>query len=175
MELFDAFDEKGNALGYDLIRGDVIPIGVYHKIVQIYTIDEHNRILITQRHPMKHFGYYWEITAGSVIKGEDELSAAIRELEEETGIKIYKENLLLIQRYLGQNSIWYTYMHKVNMQHQIIKLGKDETIDYKFISLDEFKHMLETKQFPGPTLEYFKIYKDQFYALVNVYTSLLMK
>lgn len=24
MELFDAFDEKGNALGYDLIRGDVM-------------------------------------------------------------------------------------------------------------------------------------------------------
>lgn len=124
---------------------------------------------------MKHFGYYWEITAGSVIKGEDELSAAVRELEEETGIKIYKEKMQLIQRYLGQNSIRYTYIHKVNMENQIIKLSKDETIDYRFITIDEFKRMLETKQFPRPTLDYFKIYNGHFYAMYNVYTSLLMK
>lgn len=175
MELFDAFDENGNALGYDLIRGDVIPTGVYHKIVQIYTIDEHNRILITQRHPMKHFGYYWEITAGSVIKGEDELSAAVRELEEETGIRVNNENMQMIQTYMGHNSIWYTYIHKVNMENQIICLREDETIDYKFITLNEFNHMLDTKQFPRPTLDYFKIYADRFYMLYNGYTSLLMK
>jgi 8-oxo-dGTP pyrophosphatase MutT (NUDIX family) len=60
-------------------------------------MDEKNRLLITQRHPMKHFGYYWEITAGSVIKGEDELSAAVRELVEETGIKVNKEDLMLMK------------------------------------------------------------------------------
>jgi len=172
MEIFDAFDENGKALGYDLVRGENIPIGVYHKIVQIYTIDEKNRILITQRHPLKHFGYYWEITAGSVIKGEDELSAAVRELEEETGIKVLKKSLCLIQSYLGQTSIWYSYIHKVDMKNQSIRLAENETIDYRFISIDEFNHMIQTKQFPRPTLEYFKLYKDNFY---QKYTSLLMK
>lgn len=172
MEIFDAFDENGVALGYDLVRGESIPLGVYHKIVQIYTIDENNRILITQRHPMKHFGYYWEITAGSVIKGEDELSAAVRELEEETGIKVKKEDLSLIKSYFGQNSIWYSYIHKVDMQTQKIQLAENETIDYRFISLDEFNRMIQTKQFPRPTLDYFKLYKDEFY---QNFTSLLMK
>lgn len=172
MEIFDAFDENGKALGYDLVRGESIPIGVYHKIVQIYTVDEKNRILITQRHPLKHFGYYWEITAGSVIKGEDELSAAIRELEEETGIKVLKENLSLIKSYLGQSSIWFSYIHKVDMTNQSVRLAENETIDYRFISMDEFNHMIQTKQFPRPTLEYFKLYKDNFY---QKYTSLLMK
>ena len=172
MELFDAFDENGNALGFEIVRGDTIPKGIYHKIVQIYTIDENNRILITQRHPLKHFGYYWEITAGSVIKGEDELSAAARELEEETGIKMNKENLHLMKSYLGQNSIWFSYIHKVDMRKQVIKLAEDETIDYRFISLDEFNHMIQTKQFPRPTLEYFKLYQD---AFNQKYTSLLMK
>lgn len=175
MELFDAFDINGNGLGYDLIRGDVIPHGVYHKVVQIFTIDEHNRILITQRHPMKHFGYYWEITAGSVIKGEDELSAAVRELCEETGINVKKDTMRFIKRYLGKHTIWYTYMHKVNMETQTIMLEKDETIDYKFIGYDEFNHMIETKQFPYPTLDYFKLYKDQFYAMYTIFTALLMK
>lgn len=172
MEIFDAFDENGKALGYDLVRGESIPIGVYHKIVQIYTIDEQNRILITQRHPLKHFGYYWEITAGSVIKGEDELSAATRELEEETGIKVLKENLSLIKSYLGQSSIWFSYIHKVDMTNQSVRLAENETIDYRFITMDEFNHMIQTKQFPRPTLEYFKLYKDNFY---QKYTSLLMK
>jgi len=162
MEIFDAYDEHGNDLGFELVRGESIPMGVYHKIVQIYTIDEMNRILITKRHPLKHFGYYWEITAGSVIKGEDELSAAVRELFEETGILVEAHNLQLIQRYLGQNSIWYTYIHKVNMHEQKIQLAENETIDYRFITIDEFNHMVQTKQFPRPSLEYFKLYKDNF-------------
>lgn len=172
MEIFDAFDKNGIALGYELVRGENIPIGVYHKIVQIYTMDEKNRLLITQRHPMKHFGYYWEITAGSVIKGEDELSAAVRELKEETGIMVEKDKLTLIKTFLGHNSIWYSYIHKVNMELQTICLAENETIDYRFISLDEFNHMIQTKQFPKPTLDYFKLYKDDFY---QNYISLLMK
>lgn len=172
MEIFDAYDKNGIALGYELIRGENIPIGVYHKIVQIYTMDEKNRLLITQRHPMKHFGYYWEITAGSVIKGEDELSAAVRELDEETGIKVNKNDLIFIKSYLGQNSIWFSYIHKVNMNNQSIQLAENETIDYRFISVDEFNHMIQTKQFPRPTLDYFKLYKDEFY---QKFSSLLMK
>ena len=167
MELFDAFDENGNVLGFEIVRGDTIPKGVYHKIVQIYTIDENNRILITQRHPLKHFGYYWEITAGSVIKGEDELSAAVRELEEETGIKTNKENLHLMKSYLGQNSIWFSYIHKVDMRNQTIKLAEDETIDYRFITIDEFNHMIQTKQFPKPTLTYYNLYREAFNEFFN--------
>ncbi len=172
MELFDAYDEHGYALGYELVRGDVIPIGVYHKIVQIYTLDQSNRVLITQRHPSKHFGYYWEITAGSVIKGEDELYAAIRELYEETGICIASNNLQLIKSYLGQNSIWFSYIHKVNMEEQKIKLAQEETIDYRFIPIEEFYHMIDTKQFPKPFLDHFMVYQKRF---DEMYTSLLVK
>jgi len=172
MEIFDAYDKNGNALGYELIRGEMIPIGVYHKIVQIYTIDEQDRILITQRHPMKHFGYYWEITAGSVLKGEDELNAAVRELDEETGIKVSRDSLTLVKTYLGQNSIWFTYIHRINMKNHVIQLAKDETIDYRFISIEEFNHMIQTKQFPKPSLDYFKLYKANLY---DCYTSLIMK
>ena len=171
MEIFDAYDEHGNGLGFELVRGDSIPTGVYHKIVQIYTLDEMNRILITKRHPLKHFGYYWEITAGSVIKGEDELNAAVRELFEETGIHVEAHNLELIQRYLGQNSIWYTYIHKVNMDEQKIQLAENETIDYRFITIDEFNHMVQTKQFPRPSLEYFKLYKDNFNNMYLKYST----
>jgi 8-oxo-dGTP pyrophosphatase MutT (NUDIX family) len=171
MEIFDAFDEHGNVLDFDLVRGEFIPLGVYHKIVQIYTLDENNRILITKRHPLKHFGYYWEITAGSVIKGENELEAAVRELYEETGISVEPNQLQLVQRYLGQNSIWFTYIHKVNMQTQTIRLAENETIDYRFISYDEFNHMIQTKQFPRPSLEYYKIYNEQFLKCFNQFLS----
>ena len=58
------------------------------------------------------------------------------------------------------------------MKNQSIQLAENETIDYRFISLDEFNHMIQTKQFPRPTLEYFKLYQDAFY---QEYISLLMK
>ncbi len=55
MELFDALDFEGNALGYDLIRGQKIPKGVYHRIVCIYSINPEGKILLTLRHPEKTF------------------------------------------------------------------------------------------------------------------------
>ena len=32
MELFDAFDENGNALGFEIVRGDTIPKGFIIKL-----------------------------------------------------------------------------------------------------------------------------------------------
>lgn len=100
MEVFDVFDEKGNLLGFDLIREQPIPENVYHKVVGIFSFNSNFELLTTQRHPTKKWGLSWEITAGSVLKGEDELYAAQRELFEETGIKVNLEDLILVESHL---------------------------------------------------------------------------
>lgn len=50
-EIWDAYDKDGNKLGFDQFRDEPIPEGVYHIVVEIYTITENKEVLITQRHP----------------------------------------------------------------------------------------------------------------------------
>lgn len=57
MEIFDAFDEKGNLLGFDLIREQPIPENVYHKVVGIFSFNSKLELLTTQRHPQKKWGF----------------------------------------------------------------------------------------------------------------------
>ena len=78
MELFDAVDHEENKLGFDLIRGESIPDGVYHRIVEIFTINERLEILLTKRDYEKMWGGLWEITGGAVVKGETPEEGALR-------------------------------------------------------------------------------------------------
>ncbi len=86
-EIWDAYDMRGNKLGFDLYRDEPVPENIYHIVVEIYVITKNNRILITQRHPDKSYPLKWENTGGSILKGETPIQGAIRELYEETEIK----------------------------------------------------------------------------------------
>lgn len=150
MELFDAIDQFGNKLGFDLVRGENIPAGVYHKVVQIFTFNQNNQLLVTLRHPDKIFGLLWEVTAGSVIKGEDELQGAVRELEEETGIIIDPSDLKILYTMIEEDSIWFTYMVKKTIDDSQIRYQDGETIDHRWIDASSFLKYLYEGQFPEP-------------------------
>lgn len=69
-EMYDACDQAGNPLGYALVRGDPIPEGVWHLVVEVFSVTAGGRVLVTRRHPDKSWGGYWEYTGGSVLAGE---------------------------------------------------------------------------------------------------------
>lgn len=150
MELFDAVDVYGNKLGFDLIRGETNAEGVYHKVVQIFTFNQHNQLLVTLRHPDKVFGLHWEVTAGSVIKGEDEIQGAIRELEEETGILIDAHQLKPLYTMIENDAIWYTYFVKTSVHASEIRYQEGETIDHQWIDASTFMRYLNEGAFPEP-------------------------
>ena len=79
-ELWDAYDREGRPLGFDLVRGELMPEGVWHMVVEIYAATPDGRLLVTRRHPDKSWGLYWEVTGGSVVKGETPAQGAVREL-----------------------------------------------------------------------------------------------
>ena len=89
MELWDAYDVRGNSLEHTLIRGEEVPAGEYHLLADILVRHTDGSFLLTQRDPQKPaFPGCWELSAGgSVLAGETALSGAMRELREETGIQ----------------------------------------------------------------------------------------
>ncbi len=57
MELWDLYDKNRNLTGKKHIRGEALEKGLYHLVVEIWTIDKMGNILLTQRHPSKnHYG-----------------------------------------------------------------------------------------------------------------------
>lgn len=137
-ELFDAYDIDENKLNIDMVRGESHPEGQYHIVIEIITMNEQGQILLTKRHPRKVFGNYWEITGGSVLKGEDVLSGAVRELEEETGLKADKNNFIPIFREVFYDGIFKGFFHQIDTTNQHFKIQDEEIIDYQWILKCDF-------------------------------------
>ena len=87
MELWDAYDKDFQKLaGKTLVRGELIPQGLYHLVCDIIVRHADGAYLLMQRDPRKPWGGMWEATAGgSALAGETPLECAARELREETG------------------------------------------------------------------------------------------
>ena len=102
-EIWDAYDKNFNKINnVTLVRGEPIPDGIFHLVCEIIVKHIDGSYLLMQRDLRKHLGGKWELTAGgSALKDETPLECAIRELHEETGIKI--DNLLEIQRIVHKN------------------------------------------------------------------------
>jgi 8-oxo-dGTP pyrophosphatase MutT (NUDIX family) len=150
MERFDLVDKDGQLTGETIERGDVIPDNRYHHVVQIFTFNANKELLITKRHPEKPYGNLWEITAGSVIAGESVVDGAVRELAEETGIRVHADQLIPIIRTIHQEAIWFSFLVVLEAVDVPITYQDQETIDHRWITIQEFKRLFVDDAFPGP-------------------------
>ena len=89
MEIWDLYTELREVTGKEHIRGEVIPEGYYHLVVHVWIKNKKGEYLISQRSEDRPaFPLMWECVGGSALKGEDSLSAALRETEEEVGVEL---------------------------------------------------------------------------------------
>lgn len=145
MEIWDAYDKNYQKIDdVSLIRGEKIPLGMYHLVSEILVKHTDNTYLIMQRDSKKNFGNMWEATAGgSALKGETAIQCAKRELFEETGILGFEFNELGIV--YDTNTIYVQYLCVVSCEKDSIKLQVGETIDYKWITKEELLSMNKTE------------------------------
>lgn len=88
MEIWDAYTAHRKKVGLLLRRGDPIPDGLYHLVVNVFVRHVDGDWLFMKRSSQKElYPDYYECGAGgSVLAGERSRSAALRELAEETGL-----------------------------------------------------------------------------------------
>lgn len=134
-ELVDINKEKTGVI-HERGKEASIPEGMYHLVVEVWAKNSKNEILLTQRHPDKKEGLLWECTGGSAVAGESSSDGAIRELFEETGIRVSEKELIYLGDTKKSNYIVDTYLYLTKEEYPVLQLQKEEVVDAMWIELD---------------------------------------
>ena len=152
MEYWDLYNNKREKLNKIHSRMEKLNEGEYHIVVNIWIKNDQNEIILTQRHQEKDFPLKWECTGGSVIAGEDSITGALREVEEEIGLKLKKENGELICSVKRENDFKDIYLFKETINIEEAKLQDKEVIDIKWVTKEELTKMVENKEIAEPII-----------------------
>ena len=145
--------------------------------VGIVVLNKKNKVFVARR--IDNPKNFWQMPQGGVDKGEDFLSAAFRELEEETSIKnveliteiegttIYElpKNLLGViwkGKYKGQRQKWFLMRYLGNDNEINIKTKKPEFLDWKWIDVDKITDVVVDFKF-----NVYKELKDKIKKIIN--------
>lgn len=164
MELWDLLDENGRPLGRTHVRGEAMPQGCYHRTVDIYTVNSRGKLLVTLRAPDKEtYPDRWEVTGGSVVAGEDSLTAAWRELREETGITAEKGELTFLMSHRGRTSLSDVYLVRKDVELSDLTMQEGETVAAQWVTFAEWEAMIERGEIPEPGGRLYYIVKERLF------------
>ena len=168
MELWDLYDAERTPLFRTRVRGTPCVQGEYHLVVSIWTVDSRGNILLTLRDPAKEsFPNTWENTGGSALAGETSRQAAVRELEEETGIIAAEDELFLLGTERTKDSFVDHYLLRRDIPIHEIRLQHGETADVKWVFLSELDRMIADFSLAKPIGEQFNRIRERFLAVLN--------
>lgn len=142
-EYWDIYDANRELTGKTIKRGEPFSENEFYVCCEVWMMNSKNQILVTQRHPDKKAGGQWEFTGGGVLAGETTLLAAIREVEEELGVRLDEADLQLFDVYKHKNYFMDIYVVRKDLQENEITLDKDEVVDYKWLTKNELEQLIE--------------------------------
>ncbi len=140
-EIWDLYTKNRQKTEYTVQRGNIIPEGYYHAVVDVFVVSNSNKVLLVRRALDKDvYPGLWETGAGgSVLSGETMTHAALRELREETGINAKKAHVFATDS--SKISIYTEFLVRVKDDQEITL--SDESIEYKWVSFDRFLNILK--------------------------------
>lgn len=144
-ELMDIYDENKNLTGRTIYRKDINILKEDEYVItsHCFIINSYGKILLTQRSLNTNRGGKWEDTHGGVRAKETSIEGIIRELKEEIGINVKQSELKLVKTIKNKNVFKDVYILKRDIPIENFVLDKNEVMDCKYVTIDEFKEMIE--------------------------------
>ena len=168
MEEWDIYDKNLKKTGRTCVRGKYkLKEGEYHLVVHIWILTNDGKILLTQRAENKETDpLKWEGQGGSVLKGEDSLTGAKREIKEEIGLNFKKEQLKIFRterrdHYHDFFKAYYTIIDKDEIEK--IQFTDGEVIDKKLVTIEEFNNLFEE----GEIVNNLYYMKEDYYKILK--------
>ena len=146
MEFNDIYDENRVATGRLHRRGTPWWPGEYGLVVCVWVYDGYGRILLTRRAPEKSFAGTWENSGGCAKAGEDSLTAIVRELAEETGIRAGAEEFELLATVRDRNAFYDHYCLRREVPLEDVVLQPGETDDARWATFEQVHELIREKK-----------------------------
>jgi isopentenyldiphosphate isomerase len=157
-------DERIDILNDDLtviktcLKSDAHKYGWFHASVHIWFYTDTGDILVQKRaKEKKTFPNLWDVSvAGHITAEENEITSALREIEEEIGLKVLETDLHKIGTFkevhrhgddLIDNEIHHIYLCKLKNDVHLLKIQKEELSEIKLISIEDFKREIKKTNF----------------------------
>lgn len=156
-EYIDIVTESGKPTGKTALKSEIHNTGYYHNTAHIWFYTENGEILLAQRAASKTIcPLLWDVSvAGHVDAGETIEEAAVREIQEEIGLKIYKSDLQKIgtfpcfQTYengIKDNEFHHTYLAKLHAPLNDLNPQLEEVAALKLVTIENFKLLLNNSE-----------------------------
>ena len=147
MELLDIYSKEGEKLGIVKSREVAHEEGLWHKIACMFIVNSKGEVLMQKRSGLKKTNPNgWGCSAsGHIDAGENTIVGALRELDEEIGAKVSKEEL----NYVGTvfenyetNNMKIAHIAEVYLIHKDIDVKdlsfqEEEVSDAKYYTIEE--------------------------------------
>lgn len=162
MEKWDLYTKYREKTGGEHIRGNGrLPDGYYHLVVHVWIQNSKGEYLISQRAANRPtYPLMWECVGGSVIKGEDSITGAIREVKEEVGIELSPDQgKLLFTKIRGEmkkrtfDDIVDVWLFRYDGELMLEEATTDEVADCKWMTKKEIRELYDRGEFVE-TLDY---------------------
>lgn len=146
-EYIDILNDTGEVSGKTCLKSEAHKKGLFHQSVHIWILDFDKNVLIQKRASNKDvFPNLWDVSvAGHISAGEQPEISAIREIEEEIGLSVAKDEL----KYLGtskkkivhkvdliDNELHHIYICIVNFDFNALKIQVEEVSKIKIMKLE---------------------------------------
>lgn len=160
-ELIDVLDENGVKTGEILSRDEIHKRGLWHRAIVVAIVNDKNEILLQQRSDNKEKNAgMWDISvAGHISNGQDALSAAAREINEEVSVSLgynvdiksfrymfsYRTQQKYSEDFIENQFYDFFILRKEGIKIEDIKMQESEVKAIKFVDINELNEMRDKK------------------------------